>query len=65
VEIWEQDGLQTAQTDYLLTVASAQPDVRARGIRDGRNHCGKTHLEQSCEWRQGNGGSATHQPLNA
>jgi hypothetical protein len=31
VEILElQDGLQTAQTDYLLTVAPAQPDVRAR-----------------------------------
>jgi hypothetical protein len=26
-----QDALQTAQTDYLLTVAPAQPDVRARG----------------------------------
>ena len=25
-----QEGLQTAQTDYLLTVAPAQPDVRAR-----------------------------------
>jgi hypothetical protein len=25
-----QDGLQTAQTDYLLTVAPSQPDVRAR-----------------------------------